>query len=278
MIAFKKWILAFSATLIVEALTLVTVTNNHCNSMHHHSRFVSSSSLSLQSKPESTHRPVSCSSLYMTHCPLSSFSSSSSLPSRDDTQRMSSSSSSSSFPTRRLFFSSSLMGGTAAIVTTFLPQRALAEVARGDSLPQGAEQFQRLLVLKSDLPAVIQRLTKAKAGITTGSSSSSSGSDNDDVVKIDDREWDALSDFMRKVYKGGDDMKSYTKGGGSILSSDKEKKQKAEEDAKLLQKIAQAGDGPISKRDIEGLLLLLKKGDAVLQDFFELLRDVPDEI
>jgi hypothetical protein len=165
------------------------------------------------------------------------------------------------------------MGGTAAIVTTFLPQRALAEVARGDSLPQGAEQFQRLLVLKSDLPAVIQRLSKAKAGITTGSSS-----DNDDVVKIDDREWDALSDFMRKVYKGGDDMKSYTKGGGSILSSDKEKKQKAEEDAKLLQKIAQAGDGPISKRDIEGLLLLLKKGDAVLQDFFELLRDVPDEI
>ena len=103
----------------------------------------------------------------------------------------------------------------------------------------------------------------------------------DDLLlkNISEKEWDALSDFMRKVYKGGDDMKSYTKGGGgSVISSDKEKKEKAEEDAKLLQKIAQAGDGPISKKDVEGLLSLLKKGEAVMEDIFELLRDVPDEI
>jgi hypothetical protein len=76
---------------------------------------------------------------------------------------------------------------------------------------------------------------------------------NDDAfAKINDKEWDALSDFMRKDYKGGDDVKPENKvEGGSILGINKEKKEKAEEDGKLklLQKIAQTGDGPISKKD-----------------------------
>lgn len=80
---------------------------------------------------------------------------------------------------------------------------------------------------------------------------------------------------MRKVYKGGDDMKAFVKGGGIY---DPEKKKKAEEDFKLLQKLAQAGDGPISKEDATALKNVLTKADLVLEDFFELLRDVPDEI
>jgi hypothetical protein len=208
----------------------------------------------------------------------------------DETPQVSSSNTKSL--TRRLYLSSLVRTTTAATAAsaaaaTFLPlpRAALAEVARGDSLPQGAEQFQRLLVLKSDVAAVIRRLSKAKVSSSSSSAAAAeqmTSSENDDALaKIDDKEWDALSEFMRKVYKGGDDMKSYTKGGGaggSMLGSDKEKKEKAEEYAKLLQKIAQAGDGPISKKDVEGLMGLLKKADVVLQDFFELLRDVPDEI
>jgi hypothetical protein len=140
-------------------------------------------------------------------------------------------------------------------------QPVFAEVAKGDSLPDGAAQFKRLLSLKSDLPAVIKRVTEGGA----------EGSE----TPIDKKEWDALSDFMRKVYKGGDDMKAYIKGGAFY---DPEKKKKAEEDYKLLQKIAQAGDAPISKEDAQGLAGVLRKADAVLDDFFELLRDVPDEI
>ena len=85
-------------------------------------------------------------------------------------------------------------------------------MAKGDSLPDGAAQFKRLLSLKSDLPAVIKRVTEGGA----------EGSE----TPIDKKEWDALSDFMRKVYKGGDDMKSYIKGGAMY---DPEKKKKAEE-------------------------------------------------
>lgn len=210
------------------------------------------------------------------------------LPSLPEEETSQVSSSNTKSFTRRLYLSSIVRTTTAATAAaaaaaaTFLPlpRAALAEVARGDSLPQGAEQFQRLLVLKSDVAAVIRRLSKAKVSTSSAAEQITKSENDDALAKIDDKEWDALSEFMRKVYKGGDDMKSYTKGGGggSILGSDKEKKEKAEEYAKLLQKIAQAGDGPISKKDVEGLMGLLKKAEVVLQDFFELLRDVPDEI
>jgi hypothetical protein len=40
--------------------------------------------------------------------------------------------------------------------------------------------------------------------------------------------------------------------------------------------MAQAGDGPISKEDAMGLAGVLKNAKLVLDDFFELLRDVPE--
>ena len=45
---------------------------------------------------------------------------------------------------------------------------------------------------------------------------------------IDKKEWDNLSDFLRKLYKGGDDMKSTAK--SSIY--DPKKKKKAEREGK----------------------------------------------
>jgi hypothetical protein len=164
--------------------------------------------------------------------------------------------------TRRSILTTVATGlSTASILAVSGSQPAFAEVAKGDSLPEGAAQFKRLLSLKSDLPVVIKRVNEGGA--------------TDSSTPIDKKEWDALSDFMRKVYKGGEDMKSYTKGGGIY---DPEKKKKAEEDYKLLQRIAQAGDVPISKEDPAGLAGVLRKADAVMDDFFELLRDIPDEI
>ena len=59
---------------------------------------------------------------------------------------------------------------------------------------------------------------------------------------------------------------------------DPAKKTKADEDIKLLQKLAQAGDASVSKQDAAAYALLTKKATFVLDDFFDLLRDVPDEI
>lgn len=83
-----------------------------------------------------------------------------------------------------------------------------------------------------------------------------------------------MGDFLRRLYKGSDDMKAFAK--SSIY--DPEKKKKAEEDVKLLQKLAQAGDAPVSKQDAAAYANILKKSDDVLENFFDLLRDVPDEL
>jgi len=91
--------------------------------------------------------------------------------------------------------------------------------------------------------------------------------------KLDKKEWDNISDFLRNLYRSGEDLKSIQKG-----MYDPEKKKEADQIIKLIQKVAQAGDGPVSKQDPEALLILTKKATKLLDDFFELLRDVPDEI
>lgn len=145
--------------------------------------------------------------------------------------------------------------GTVSVALTGAPQTAFADVSDGNSLPEGAAQFSRLIRLKGDLISVTKRVTEH-------------------ADEIDKKEWDNLSDFLRFVYKGGEDMKGIAK--STIY--DPEKKKKADEDIKLLQKLAQAGDGTVSKEDAAAYGVLTKKATSILDDFFDLLRDVPDEI
>jgi hypothetical protein len=91
--------------------------------------------------------------------------------------------------------------------------------------------------------------------------------------EIEKKEWDNIGQFLRRLYAAGDDMNSIA---GGIY--DPEKKKKAEEDIKLLQKYAKAGEGPVSKQDGGSFVAIMKKCDELVDDFFELLRDVPDEI
>lgn len=130
---------------------------------------------------------------------------------------------------------------------------AFADVSDGNALPTGAAQFSRLVRLKKDLGGVIKRVTEK-------------------ADEIDKKEWDNLQEFLRILYKGSDDMKAITK----VSVYDPEKKKKAEEDIKLLQKFTQLGDNPVTKQDAAGLADILKKCDLILDNFFDLLRDVPD--
>lgn len=132
---------------------------------------------------------------------------------------------------------------------------AFADVSDGNALPAGAAQFSRLVRLKKDLGGVIKRVTEK-------------------ADEIDKKEWDNLQEFLRILYKGSDDMKAINK--NSIY--DPAKKKKADEDIKLLQKFTQLGDNPVTKQDAPGLADILKKCDLILDNFFDLLRDVPDEI
>ena len=59
---------------------------------------------------------------------------------------------------------------------------------------------------------------------------------------------------------------------------DPDKKANAEKDIKLLQNLVQAAQKPVSKQDAAGFGLIAAKADGLFEDFFDLLRDVPDEL
>ena len=152
---------------------------------------------------------------------------------------------------RRDFLFSSL--STTLSIALLQPQQANADVSDGNSLPQGAAQFSRILKAKNDLITVIARV-------------------KDHASEIDSKEWENISTFLRKIYSAGDDMKVTAK----TLSEDKKKS--ADEIIKTLQKLAIAGDIPAQKNDAEGFLVVTNKLTKLFDDFFDLLYDVPDEI
>jgi hypothetical protein len=75
------------------------------------------------------------------------------------------------------------------------------------------------------------------------------------------------------LFEAGDDMKSIA---GGIY--DPEKKTRALADSETLKKYAKAADIPVSRQDGEAFLTAANKMDELFEDFFEQLRDVPDEL
>ena len=134
------------------------------------------------------------------------------------------------------------------------PGAANADVSDGNALPQGAAQFSRVLRLKNDLQGVKKR-------VATG------GSD------IDKQEWDNIGRFLRTAYGVGDDMKAVGSG-----VADLDKRKQALNDVELLRQYAQAGEIPVNKKSVDGLVPVLDKMSAITDDFLDALSDVPDEI
>jgi len=164
--------------------------------------------------------------------------------------------------TRRELFSMLAVGGiggTAAALAGVgtvgsFPGIAVADVADGTSLPEGAAQFNRVLRLKNDIAGVRKRVADA-------------GKD------LDKKEWDNIGQFLRAAYATGDDMKAVANG---IANPDNKKR--ALEDVDQLRKYAQAGDVSVSKQDPAGFVAVADKMSGLVQDFFDSLSDVPDEL
>jgi hypothetical protein len=91
--------------------------------------------------------------------------------------------------------------------------------------------------------------------------------------EMDKTEWDNVGKFLRDVYSTGDDMKFLAASIGSA-----ENKKRALNDIDDLRKYAQAGDIPVSKQDAAGYLIVSEKMEALVNDFFAALTDVPAEL
>ncbi|EJK64197.1 hypothetical protein THAOC_15101 [Thalassiosira oceanica] len=154
---------------------------------------------------------------------------------------------------RRNFVSSSIAGAGLAVWISS-PSPSLADVSDGNSLPQGAAQFSRVIKVRSQLKSVAKRVAEQSS-------------------EMDNKEWDKIDEYLRTVYSAGNDMKEISKG-----MTDPSKKAKAEEDVKLLQGLVQAAQKPVSKKDAAGFGAIANKADSLFEDFFDQLRDVPDEL
>jgi hypothetical protein len=90
---------------------------------------------------------------------------------------------------------------------------------------------------------------------------------------MDSKEWDNISQFLRLIYGVSDDMKSIAAG-----FTDSEKKKKGSDLVESVRKLSRAADVPVNDRNGPEFLAICKKIDSAFDDFFDLLRDVPDEI
>mmetsp|Transcript_11060 Transcript_11060/g.16315 ORF Transcript_11060/g.16315 Transcript_11060/m.16315 type:complete len:197 (+) Transcript_11060:77-667(+) len=157
---------------------------------------------------------------------------------------------------RRDFLSTAVTtaGIAASSVTLLTPLPGAAKGLGEGGLPDGAAQFSRVIKVKAQLKSVAKRVAEQP----------------DDITK---EEWDKIDDFLRTVYSAGNDMKVISKG-----IFDPSKKEKADEDIKLLQKVVQAAQKPVAQKDVKGFSAIAAKADGLFDDFLDQLRDVPDEL
>eukprot|EP00577_Skeletonema_sp_RCC1716_P026846 CAMPEP_0113394072 /NCGR_PEP_ID=MMETSP0013_2-20120614/12286_1 /TAXON_ID=2843 ORGANISM="Skeletonema costatum, Strain 1716" /NCGR_SAMPLE_ID=MMETSP0013_2 /ASSEMBLY_ACC=CAM_ASM_000158 /LENGTH=196 /DNA_ID=CAMNT_0000277833 /DNA_START=50 /DNA_END=640 /DNA_ORIENTATION=+ /assembly_acc=CAM_ASM_000158 len=157
---------------------------------------------------------------------------------------------------RRDFLSTAVAtaGIAASSATLLTPLPGAAKGLGEGGLPDGAAQFSRVIKVKAQLKSVAKRVAEQP----------------DDITK---EEWDKIDDFLRTVYSAGNDMKVISKG-----IFDPSKKEKADEDIKLLQKVVQAAQKPVAQKDVKGFSAIAAKADGLFDDFLDQLRDVPDEL
>mmetsp|Transcript_131266 Transcript_131266/g.379738 ORF Transcript_131266/g.379738 Transcript_131266/m.379738 type:complete len:204 (+) Transcript_131266:61-672(+) len=138
-----------------------------------------------------------------------------------------------------------------AVLGASLP--AFADVSDGNALPGGAAQFGRVIRAKADMITVSKRVSEAAS-------------------EMDKKEWDNVGGFLRKVYGVGEDMKAIANG------FDAEKKKKAGALIDDLKKYAKAADAPTGSQNGPEFVAYAKKITGILDEFLDLMSDVPDEL
>ena len=89
---------------------------------------------------------------------------------------------------------------------------------------------------------------------------------------MDKAEWNNVGAFLRRVYGVSEDMKAIAGG------FDSAKKQRASELIENLKKFSKAADAPTGTQNAAEFLAYAKKLTSILDEFLDLLSDVPDEI
>eukprot|EP00980_Cylindrotheca_fusiformis_P028114 scaffold22581_cov123-Cylindrotheca_fusiformis.AAC.11 len=90
---------------------------------------------------------------------------------------------------------------------------------------------------------------------------------------MDKTEWNNISAFLRRVYGVSEDMKSIAAG-----IYDPEKKKRASQLIEEVKKYSKGADASTGTQNAQEFLPYARKLTSILEDFLDLLQDVPDEI
>jgi hypothetical protein len=96
----------------------------------------------------------------------------------------------------------------------------------------------------------------------------------ENAADIDKVEWDNIGKFLRTVFKTGEeDMTVVAK---SIKNA--ENYARAMESIDKLKTYARAGDVSVNKQDGPGFVAVAEKMQGLVNDYFDALIDIPDEL
>lgn len=90
---------------------------------------------------------------------------------------------------------------------------------------------------------------------------------------MDKTEWNNVGQFLRKLYSVSDDMKAIAGG-----FSEPDKKKRAAELIDELKKYSKAADAPTGSQNGPEFLAYAKKLSSIVDEFLDLMSDVPDEL
>mmetsp|Transcript_36229 Transcript_36229/g.122678 ORF Transcript_36229/g.122678 Transcript_36229/m.122678 type:complete len:172 (+) Transcript_36229:62-577(+) len=125
------------------------------------------------------------------------------------------------------------------------------KLENGQALPDGALQFDRFRKVQAEWNRFGSRLEKEN---------------------IDDKEWDGVPQFLRKLYDAGDDMLFMSK------AMDASKKEQAKVLATDFKAQVKAVDRPAQAKDRDAVVKTYKSTSGIMQSFLDLASDVPDEL
>jgi len=147
------------------------------------------------------------------------------------------------------------VAGSVMAVDGMMPEAAQADISDGNTLPKGAAQFNRMVRAKGDLLSVYNRVAKSSS-------------------EMDKKEWDNVGQFLRKLYGVAEnDMKDIAN-----TMPDPAKRKRGLQLVDDMKRTAKAGDGPAGAQNASEFLKYDQKIVSILNEFMELLQDVPDEI
>ena len=162
---------------------------------------------------------------------------------------------SSSMDRRQALSTAAVTAASALALLRAGPASAATDRGPETGLPDGARQFNNLVGAQRQWSSIGARV-------------------RDKAAEMSGDEWDGLQQFLRAMYRVGDEDMVYL----ANNLGDEAKRKRGKEIAGLVKDKVKGADKLVITRDAKAVVEVQQAVDALIKEFFELRQDVPDEL